>query len=94
MHGRIIEVSTTPIAPDEYANDSYLDCDHWFFNSIAGYVCVDENRTETVKWFLDHIASLGSDVSVGEDSFRLLDGFHDAYYKPRYDKFEVFLTKL
>lgn len=83
MHSRIFQVSTRPIAPDEYLSDCY---DDYFLSTIADYVIKSEDDREDD---IDQLVDV-SGINVAEESSGVFYFTVDkeAYLKPRYERFK------
>lgn len=93
MHGRIHQIETHPVAPDE----AIKMCRHMddYKPEIANYVAADPNPTGSIAWLKENLANrCGDTVTILEDGFILHEGFREAYFRRSYERFQEYLRKL
>lgn len=93
MHGRIHQIETHPVAPDE----AIKMCRHMddYKPEIADYVDEDPNSDATIARMKENLAALcGNTITILEDGFILHEGFREAYFQRSHEKFQKYLRKL
>ena len=93
MHGRIHQIETHPVAPDE----AIKMCRHMddYKPEIADYVDEDPTPNGTIAWLKENLtARCGDTITILEDGFILHEGFREAYFQRSYEKFQEYLRKI
>lgn len=88
MHCTIYQIMSAPVLEDDYISECDF-YDHWFTKSIADYISEDVNRDVLIASFREWLEKLGSCKFNEENaSFTLYAGFHESYFKHKYEKFK------
>jgi len=88
MHRTIYQIMSAPISKNEHICESDF-FDHWFTKSIADYISEDVNQDALIASFRERLEKLGSCKFDEENtSFTLYAGFHESYFKHKYEKFK------
>ena len=93
MHGRIYQIETHPLVPDEALSISW-DLDD-IKPEIADYVDDDPNPTNSISRLKENLANrCGDTIIILDDGFILREGFREAYFQRSYARFQEYLRKL
>lgn len=84
MHSRIFQVSSEPIAKEDYIEEAVY-YDHWFLNSIADYVA-DSNRNEDIDW----LKNCYDGLTFGKDDIGeyFVVKSKEQYFQPKFKRFK------
>ena len=86
MHGRIHQIETHPLVPDE-ALSMRWDLDD-IKPEIADYVGNDPNPTNSITWLKENLANrCGDTIIILDDGFILQEGFREAYFRHAHERF-------
>ena len=86
MHGRIYQIETHPLVPDEALSMSW-DLDD-IKPEIADYVDDDPNPTNSISRLKENLANrCGDTIIILDDGFILREGFREAYFRHAHERF-------
>ena len=86
MHGRIYQIETHPLVPDEALSISW-DLDD-IKPEIADYVDDDPNPTNSISRLKENLANrCGDTIIILDDGFILREGFREAYFRHAHERF-------
>ena len=86
MHGRIYQIETHPLVPDEALTMSW-DLDD-IKPEIADYVDDDPNPTNSISRLKENLANrCGDTIIILDDGFILREGFREAYFRHAHERF-------
>lgn len=99
MYSTIFQIETSPVEIVERIDDDLEEYENWFVGQVANYVTHDSARDESIEDFRQMLAAAEPFVEFftnsDEDSgFVIRAGFREAYFKPRFTRFQKALQDL
>lgn len=91
MHSRIFQISSNPIAKEDYIRESDF-FDHWFTTERADYVNEDTDRDSDIDWLKSATSGLEFGVDEGGEYFVLKN--KSEFFEKTYTRFTETIDEL